>query len=137
MFDVILSRHEAVEPAEVDRVLVPGGIFLTQQVMPDNWPELTRFFPRKTIHPDHFTSYYETFLDLGYRVSRRQHDLRTAFSTLGDLVMNLLACPWEVPNLDIERDAEALLTLESTLSTPDGIVVTEGRYLLEAQKVGH
>jgi hypothetical protein len=50
--------------------------------------------------------------------------------------MNLLACPWEVPGLDIVQDADALLALEAALASPDGILLTEGRYLLEAQKSG-
>ncbi|CAM3261815.1 hypothetical protein OCAE111667_00205 [Occultella aeris] len=31
-FAVVLDRHEAYDPAEVSRVLAPGGGFLTQQV---------------------------------------------------------------------------------------------------------
>ncbi|MFC0623781.1 class I SAM-dependent methyltransferase [Kribbella deserti] len=31
-YDVVLSRHEAFDPAEVRRVLKPGGVFVTQQV---------------------------------------------------------------------------------------------------------
>jgi hypothetical protein len=118
----------------VDRVLAPGGIFLTQQVAPNNWPELIPFFPRKTIFPDHYNSYRDAFVRLGYRVSRQHHELRIAYRTLGDLVMNLLVCPWEIPDFAIKRDAEALLSLERTLMAPEGIVVTSRRYLLEAQK---
>lgn len=133
-FDLILSRHEAIEPAEVDRVLAPGGRFLTQQVMPDNWPELTRYFPRKTIFPDHFVAYHDAFCNLGYSVSRHQHDLTTAYRALGDLVVMLLVAKDYIPDFDIERDAEALLAAEQALATPLGIVLTEGRYLLETHK---
>ncbi len=34
----------------------------------------------------------------------------------------------------MERDIDALLALESDLGTRDGIVMTEGRYLLEVRK---
>lgn len=133
-FDLVLSRHEAIGPAEVDRVLAPGGTLLTQQVMPDNWPELTAFFPRKTIFPDHFSAYHDAFVRLGYTVRRHQHDLKTAYRSLGDLVMMLLIAKDYIPDFDIQRDAEALLALESELSVAEGIIVTEGRYLLEARK---
>jgi len=43
-FELVLDRHEALEPAEVARVLAPGGMVLTQQVW-DYANELTRFFP--------------------------------------------------------------------------------------------
>ena len=135
-FDLVLSRHEGVDPADVDRVLAHGGVFLTQQVMPENLPELTRFFPRRRVFPDHFAGYKTAFARLGYAVTRRQHNLRTAYASLGDLVSTLLACAWEIPDINVERDAGALLAVERELSTPEGIVLTEGRYLLEAQKPG-
>jgi SAM-dependent methyltransferase len=47
-FDLVLDRHEALQPAEVARVLRGGGRVITQQVGSDSWPELRRFFPRKT-----------------------------------------------------------------------------------------
>jgi len=133
-FDLILSRHEAIEPAEVDHVLASGGTVLTQQVMPDNWPELTTFFPRKTVFPDHFAAYQQAFISLGYTVRRRQHDLKTAYRTLGDLVIMLLVAKDYVPEFDVVRDTSALLAAERALSKPEGIVVTEGRYLIEARK---
>lgn len=133
-FDLVLSRHEAIEPAEVDRILAPGGVLLTQQVMPDNWPELTEFFPRKTVFPDHFSAYHAAFVKLGYAVGRQQHDLKTAYCSLGDLVIMLLVAKDYIPEFDIERDARALLAANRSLATPEGIVVNEGRYLLEARK---
>ena len=53
-FDLIIDRHEALEPAETARVLAPGGTIITQQCGNDDWPELLRFFPRKTRFDDHF-----------------------------------------------------------------------------------
>jgi len=34
-FDLVLDRHEALRPAEVARVLAPGGTLLTQQIRSD------------------------------------------------------------------------------------------------------
>jgi hypothetical protein len=132
----VLARHEAVEPAEVDRVLAPGGTFLTQQVCPEHWPELKRFIPRATVFPDHWQSYPRWFREHGYEVRAQRLDYRVAFASIADLVFMLLVSPWEIPGFDVERDGRALLALERELSTPDGIVLSEGRYLLEARKPG-
>ena len=35
-FDLVLNRHGALDPAEIARVLRPGGVFWTQQVGADN-----------------------------------------------------------------------------------------------------
>lgn len=135
-FDLVLSRHEAIEPAEADRILVPGGIVLTQQVTPDVWPELRRFFPRATLFPDHFRGYGGWFRRHGYAVSLERHDYHVAWESLGDLVVHLLVAPWTIPDFEVERDIGALLALEAALTGPEGIVMTEGRYLLEATKPG-
>ena len=39
-FDLVLNRHGALDPAEIARVLRPGGVFWTQQVGADNDAEL-------------------------------------------------------------------------------------------------
>jgi SAM-dependent methyltransferase len=135
-FDVVLSRHTALDPLEVDWLLRPGGRVITQQVTPDTWPELRRFFPRMTVFPDHYRDYPAAWERLGYEVTRRRHERKTAFATLGDLVQMLLVAPWYVADLDIEADLEALLAVERELGAADGIVVTEGRYLVEARKPG-
>ena len=68
-FDLVLDRHEALDPVEVARVLAPGGAVVTQQCGPDNWPELRRFFPRKTDFGDHFHDYQRGFADAGLTVT--------------------------------------------------------------------
>ncbi|HXU24084.1 MAG TPA: methyltransferase domain-containing protein, partial [Tepidiformaceae bacterium] len=81
-FDLVLSRHEAIDPTEVDRVLAPGGTFLTQQVTPDVWPELRPFFPRATVFPDHYRGYAAWFEAHGYAVTLRRHDYRVTWASL-------------------------------------------------------
>lgn len=134
--DLALSRHEALDPAEVVRVLAAGGVVVTQQIEGDAWPELRRFFPRKTDFGDHFTAYRDGFRagDLEI-VTAQRHSRRQTFATLGDLVFMLLIAPWTIPDFDpLDLDLDALLALESDLSTPEGVTLTEGRYLLVARK---
>jgi SAM-dependent methyltransferase len=133
-FDLVLARHEAIDPVEVDRILSPGGTFLTQQVIPDVWPELHRCFPRAAVFPDHWREYPAALRALGYDVQAQRQDYRVTFESLGDLVAMLLISPWEIPAFDPESDLDALLALESELSTPEGIVLRDGRYIVEARK---
>ena len=44
-FDLVLSRHEEIDPNEVARVLRLRGRFLTQQIGGDFWPEMREWFP--------------------------------------------------------------------------------------------
>src|SRR5688572_8214886 len=52
-FELVLNRHEALRPAEVARVLAPGGTVLTQQIHPDWHAELRDAFPRMTRFEQH------------------------------------------------------------------------------------
>ena len=45
-FDLVLDRHEELDPDEVHRVLRRGGSLLTQQIGQNEWEELRPFFPR-------------------------------------------------------------------------------------------
>lgn len=135
-FDLVLDRHEALDPAEVVRVLRPRGSVLTQQVGHDDWGELWPFFPERRAFDDHSVAYAEDFRALGMAVRLSRHARRIAFRTLGDLVYMLLLTPWLLPRFDPERQIDTLLAIEDALGTDDGIVVTERRYLLIADKPG-
>lgn len=133
-FDLVLDRHEAFDPGEVDRLLAPGGVVLTQQVTSRSMPELRGFIPRATAFADHDREYAGAFESLGYEVEFRRHDFQIAFPWLASLVQFLVVAPWTVPEFSVERDIAALLRLERELSTLDGIAFSDGRYLLRARK---
>jgi SAM-dependent methyltransferase len=134
-FELVLCRHEALCPAEVARVLAPGGRVLTQQIHPGWHAELRAFFPRATIFPPHHVDYAAGFEAAGLRLVPPgvvEHARPQAYQHLGELVYGLLAAPWTIPDFDVAADLEALLALEAALRRPDGIVLTDRRYWLEA-----
>jgi SAM-dependent methyltransferase len=134
-FDLILSRHEAIDPPEIARTLAPGGVFITQQVGHDSWRELDQFFPNAMDFPDHFVLYREGLSERGLTIERAErHEERVRFATLGDLVFLLLVAPWTVPGLDPVRDIDTLMALEDALSDGEGIVLTETHYILVASR---
>ncbi|MGH2454363.1 MAG: class I SAM-dependent methyltransferase [bacterium] len=134
-FDLILNRHEELDPAEVARVLARGGHLLTQQVIPENWKELRAFFPRMTHFGPHFEQYQDGLRAGGLVIrSAERHETLAAYHDLGDIAYLLTALPWEVPDFDVSQDIEALMALERALRRPEGIVLTEGRYLIEGYK---
>jgi SAM-dependent methyltransferase len=144
-FDLVFDRHEELEPSEVARVLRPGGAVVTQQIGPENWCELQRYFggatsgnrgnSRLTDFGDIRGEYTRGFEVAGLRVVRsEQHDYRVAYDSLGDMAVMLLVTPWTIPDFDVERDLEALLALEADCSTDDGLVMTWSRFLIVAEK---
>lgn len=134
-FDLVLNRHNELAPAEVARVLSPGGSFSTQQVGHNNWQELRAFFPRQTDFGPKFDQYREGFREAGLTIERAEtHDTPVACSSLGDLVYLLTATPWTVPGFDLEADLDTLLALEQNLYKDDHIALTNSRYIIEAHK---
>lgn len=135
-FDLVLNRHEELDPGEIARVLSSGGFLLTQQTGRNRWRELRKFFPRMQDPGDLFRRY-----EKGLSASRltivqaRTHDWKAAYRGLGDIVFLLCIAPWEILDFDpLGRDLRALLAAEESLSTDDGIVLTENFFLIEARK---
>jgi SAM-dependent methyltransferase len=134
-FDLIINRHEELVPSEVARVLRPRGRFVTQQVArPQLW-ELRRFFPRMTDFGDQRWEYARGLERAGLEITMdRQHDFKTAFRSLSDLAFLMCVTPWSVTDFDVDRDLDALLAVDRAFGTNAGIVLTESRYLIVAQK---
>lgn len=133
-FDVILSRHEAIVPEEIVRIMRPGGVFITQQVAREEWLELEEFFPDRAVFPDHLRDYRAAFERAGLRVETDHHTWKVRYGSLGDVVFMLLVSPWEFPGFDPVRDIDRLMALEEAHGGADGIVLTLARYLMVARK---
>ena len=86
-------------------------------------------------HEDLFHTYRDGFREAGLRlIDAREHDQRVAYRSLGDIVYMLTISPWEVPDFDLERDIDALLALESFYRQDEGVVLTHGNFVIEAEK---
>lgn len=133
-FDLIIDRHEAIVPAEVARVLAPGGTFITQQVGPANWREINRFVGRRGWFGDHLNRYPDELRASGCDVEQRRHEWKVAYAGIADLVYMLLVGPWEVPGFDPVAEIDALVAIEDVLTTPRGLELTFSRYLLIARR---
>jgi SAM-dependent methyltransferase len=135
-FDAVLNRHEELDPAEVARVLYARGSVLTQQIGRDRWRELRPFFPRMQDFGDLFHRYENGLKDYGLTiVQARSHEWKAVYRGLGDIVFLLCVAPWEITEFDpLGGDLPALLAAEKALSTDQGIVLTESRFLLEAKR---
>lgn len=132
-FELVLDRHEELNPAEVARVLAPGGRVLTQQIHPDYHAELRELFPRMTDFGRHDVMYRRGFEAAGLQiVDVRQHERPVAYRHLGELVYELVAAPWTIPDFDVEADLDALLEAERRLGRAEGIVLSDRRYIIEA-----
>jgi SAM-dependent methyltransferase len=133
--DLVLNRHEELSPADVARVLRSGGRVLTQQVGPSYHDELREFFPRMTVFERHDITYPLGLVAAGLELlDLRHHPRRVAYHQLGHLAYFLAVAPWTIPDFDLDSDLDSLLEVERRLDGPEGIVLSDPRYILEARK---
>jgi SAM-dependent methyltransferase len=135
-FDLVMNRHESFDPAELIRVLRPGGVFLTQQVGGDNFPEAHQLFGSAPRHPDiTLDEVTRGLAAAGFRVEASASWSGTSrFHDIGALVSYFTLVPWNVPDdFSASRYAPTLLRLHAegpALGRP--VCFTSSRFWLRA-----
>lgn len=113
-FALIINRHEAYYAQEVQRILKPGGVFLTQQVDGRELDDFLSVFGLASSYP-HVTldNFRREIENAGLRVERAGDWLgKATYSDMGAFVYFLHAAPWSAPpDFSVERYADALLKL--------------------------
>jgi SAM-dependent methyltransferase len=135
-FDLVLNRHSGTNPAEVVRLLTPGGTFLTQQVHGLYAQDLIAAFDAQPAWPE---------ATLENKVHRLQHAGLTilvaeewsgtfSFADVGAIVYYLKAVPWVVDGFSVETHLAHLLALQDRLERGEELVFEARKYLVEARK---
>jgi SAM-dependent methyltransferase len=139
-FDLIINRHESYDPAEVHRVLKPGGTFITQQVGGLDNLELNQALEDELSFP--FVKWslaealYGLYENIFHILRAEQAALRASFRDIGAVVYYLKAVPWQVPGFDLQSHRERLRHLHNLIERQGEFVTTAHRFLIIAQKEG-
>jgi len=137
-FDLVLSRHGRITPAEVHRVLTPGGTLLTQQVGSQDCAELnTALGAAPAQRPGSWTlrGAAGALTAAGFRVgtAREEWPLYT-FTDVGAVVYQLRMVPWQIPDFTLDRYDSALRRLDARIRTDGPLRVRSHRFLLRATR---
>ncbi len=135
-FDIVLNRHSGFNPAEVSRVLVPGGAFLTQQIHARYAADLGATFGATPPYPDATPAKYVPRLQAaGLEVTDvREWSGKLEFTDVGAIVYYLRAVPWLVPGFSVASHVEQLMLLQERLERGERLIFTASKYLIEAHK---
>jgi SAM-dependent methyltransferase len=137
-FDIVISRHESFDAAEVYRILKPGGRFITQQVGGRNDEELslrliegfTPQFPGHTMENN-----AELLRQCGFEILRsEQHASPLRFFDVGAVVYFARIIEWEFPGFSVDACFEALCGLQAEIEERGCVEATEERFLIDAVK---
>jgi SAM-dependent methyltransferase len=139
-FELISSRHESFVAAEIARVLVPGGVFLTQQTGGDYGElydalELPRpGRPRRSWDLDLAR---EQLGAAGLRVvDSAAGSEATTFADVGALAWYLRAIPWVVDGFAPDRHRSSLERLQQRIDADGPITISQPSFWLKAEKPG-
>jgi len=135
-FDLVLSRHGRITPAEVHRVLSPGGTLLTQQVGSQDCAGLNTALgaaPAQRSGSWTLRGVAGALTAAGFRVvtAREEWPLYT-FTDVGAVVYQLRMVPWQIPDFTVDRYDSALRRLDARIRTDGPLRVRSHRFLLRA-----
>lgn len=132
--DLVMCRHEAVDLAEVARVLAPGGVLLDQQVDGRDAQELRDWFGGEMQYPQvRLDVDRQAATAAGLVVDGAQEWAgRMRFTDVEALVVYLGLVPWDVPDFRVDDHRKALRQLAEHPS----IRITQRRYRLYARRPG-
>ncbi|MFB4266589.1 class I SAM-dependent methyltransferase [Nonomuraea sp. GTA35] len=132
-FDLVLNRHESYDPAEVRRLLAPGGRYLTQQVSGRDLEELNAALGGPP-HPHHAWDLASATaaLDRLEITWSEEASFTTTFHDVGALVLFLRAVPWQVPGFDVSAYGDRLRAVHQDMARGRPLRATARRFALLA-----
>jgi SAM-dependent methyltransferase len=98
-FSLVINRHESYYPAEIFRVLQPGGAFITQQVGGEHLQDLNRALnaPRDNDGRWDLAFAVGQLQEAGFQISEAREAFPTVtFRDIGAVVYYLRAVPWQI-----------------------------------------
>lgn len=137
-FHMVINRHGDFNPAEIYRVLKPGGVFVMQQVGAENERNLVQLLCGDVPLP--FPDQYaqkaaEAFENAGFSVLRREECFRPiCFYDVGALVWFARVLPWEFPEFSVDTHRAQLQNAQQILEEAGCLKGNTHRFLLVAQK---
>jgi SAM-dependent methyltransferase len=135
-FDLVVSRHESYAPSEVRRVLVSGGIFVTQQVGGRDLEELNHAFgaPPHTYRQWNLDAATGELERAGFEVLDGCEELLPGtFHDIGAVALFLRITPWQIPDFDLAGYDEGLRSLHSVMESGTPLKVNGHRFLIIAR----
>ena len=137
-FDIMINRHGDFDPAEVRRMLKPGGYFVTQQVGSANDRDLVEAVLPGVENPfphNNLKEQREAFEKAGFEIVKADEALNPIrFFDVGAFVWFARIIQWEFPGFSVEKCFDRLLQLQSTIEKDGSFTGTTHRFLIVARK---
>ncbi len=135
-FDLVINRHEFYLPAEVFRILRPGGRFLTQQVGGRDAVRLNELLgiPVPAEGPAwDAKSAADDLAEAGFQIVRQEQAFpKLRFFDIGAVVFFLKIIVWQFPDFSVEKYHAQLVDIHNRIERDGYLEVGQERFLVEA-----
>lgn len=139
LFDLVINRHGSFIATELNRVLNPGGIFITQQVGGRNNFELNELIQEK---PEFKFSYWtldwaiKQLTDAGLQIlDQREEFPETIITDIGALVFHLKVISWQIADFSVEKYYNKLVKIHNMIKEKGDLRIKSHRILIVAKKI--
>lgn len=138
-FDIVTNRHGSYDVAELERVLKPGGLFVTQQVGAENDRELVRLLLPHIAEAPYPTHYLDVkaaeLLAHGFEVLESGEAFQPIrFFDVGALVWFARIIEWEFPGFSVDSCLDRLFEAQELLERDGAIEGRIHRYYIVAKR---
>lgn len=138
-FHLVVNRHESYLAREVHRILIPDGVFVTQQVGTgevDHWRELLTGEAPPTPERRWDLSFATAQLEAaGFAIAETAAgDAALVFAGAGAMAWYLTSLPWVWPGFSIQEHAGALRRLHRRIAAEGPLRVPQPLFWLRARR---
>jgi SAM-dependent methyltransferase len=137
-FDLVLNRHGGLYASELERVMRPGGQFVTQQVGSENCIEINRALQEVVSFEYSYCTleYTSTQLEqVGLQIiEAREVFPQLTFHDIAAVVFYLKAISWQIADFSVEKYHDQLLHIHEEIVATGNFSVHEHRVFIEAVK---
>ncbi|MBE5843478.1 MAG: class I SAM-dependent methyltransferase [Butyrivibrio sp.] len=136
--DLFINRHGDFDPKEIERILKPGGIFITQQVGGENDRDLVKMVLPEVEAPfpdNNMKTQVQKFKDAGMEIIDADEAYRPiTFSDIGAFVWFAHIIEWEFPGFSVDKCFDNLLKMQEIVDEKGRVEGTIHRFLIVAKK---
>jgi SAM-dependent methyltransferase len=138
-FDLVINRHEFYEPGEVNRILKPGGYFITQQVKGNCDDTIIKFFGADA--GNDFKDWglgkaVKELEDNNFEIIRQDEaEGFTEFSDTGALISYMKVINWIVPGFSTEKYSAQINKAAAIIKENGSFKSTLDRFLVVSKKL--
>ena len=137
-FELVINRHESYNPSELNRIIKPGGRFITQQVGGKDNIQLNEFLQDQVqAEYGHWNLAYaiKALEEQGFTILQKmEYFPKFIFKDIGAVVYYLKVIKWQISGFDVNLYKDKLKNMHDYILKNNGFECRSHRFLIEARK---